>query len=198
VLSEASVKAMQERQASLPAAARGEAGWGLGWMRFDWGGRHVIGHDGGTIGQNSSLRILPEQGFAVAVLTNTTYAGALLGERVMRWLFGEVAGIETPARPQPPDDPPQIDLAPYAGVYEKVGTRTTISLRDGALWVKYVATGPLPSPDMPEQRLVPVSQGSFLQQELVPGIFSHVSFHNFEDGQPEYYYASYRLARRTA
>jgi CubicO group peptidase (beta-lactamase class C family) len=71
VLSETSVRAMQEQHASLPGGGEGQAGWGLGWMRFQWRGRHVIGHDGGTIGQNSSLRIMPDERFAVAVLTNT-------------------------------------------------------------------------------------------------------------------------------
>jgi CubicO group peptidase (beta-lactamase class C family) len=198
VLSEASVTAMQERQASLPATGEGDAGWGLGWMRFSWSGRHIVGHDGGTIGQNSSLRVLPDERFAVAVLTNTNFAGGMLANRVMRWLFGQVVDVETPERLKPPETPPQFDLAPYAGVYEKVGTRTTITLRDGALWVRYTGTGPLPSTQMPEQRLFPVAPGSFLQQEYVPGIFSAVSFHNFEGEEPAYYFAGYRLARRVS
>jgi CubicO group peptidase (beta-lactamase class C family) len=196
VLSGASVRAMQDRHASLPGGGEGQAGWGLGWMRFNWSGRHVVGHDGGTIGQNSSLRVLPDERFAVAVLTNTNFAGGLLAGRVMRWLFGEVADVETPARPKPPEDAPQFDLAPYAGTYEKVGTRTTFALRDGALWVQYTGTGPLPSTQMPEQRLFPVSETSFLQQEYVPGVFSPVSFHNFEDGRRAYFFSGYRLARR--
>jgi CubicO group peptidase (beta-lactamase class C family) len=196
VLSEASVRAMQEQQATLPGGGEGQAGWGLGWMRFSWDGRHVVGHDGGTMGQNSSLRVLPDERFAVAVFTNTNFAGTLLANRVMRWLFGEIAGIEPPPWPKPPEDLPQFDLEPYAGVYEKVGTRTTITHRDGALWVRYRGTGPLPSTEMPEQRLLPVAPSSFLQQEFAPSVFSPVSFHSFDDGRPGYYFASYRLARR--
>jgi hypothetical protein len=196
VLSETSVRAMQEQQASLPGGGEGQAGWGLGWMRFQWGGRHVIGHDGGTIGQNSSLRILPDERFAVAVLTNTNFAGSLLASRIMKWLFGEVASVETPPWPKPPENPPQFDLEPYPGVYEKIGTRTTITHRDGALWVRYTGTGPLPSQQMPEQRLFPVSEESFLQQEYAPAVFGPVSFLRFEGGRPSYYFGGYRLSRR--
>jgi hypothetical protein len=165
-------------------------------MRFSWSGRHVVGHDGGTIGQNSSLRVLPDERFAVAVLTNTNFAGTLLAGRVMRWLFGEVFGVETPPRLKPPEDAPAIDLAPYIGSYEKVGTLTTIEQRDGGLWVQYTGTGPLPDTQMPPQRMYPVAEGSFLQEQPIPGIFAPVSFHNFVDGRPSYYFASYRLSRR--
>jgi hypothetical protein len=44
--------------------------WGLGWIRFEWGGRRLIGHDGTTIGQNAYLRLLPSHGLAVTLLTN--------------------------------------------------------------------------------------------------------------------------------
>ena len=196
LLSPSSARVMQEQHATLPGGGEGQAGWGLGWMRFNWDGHHVVGHDGGTMGQNSSLRVLPNERFAVAVLTNTNFAGTMLAGRIMRWLFGEVAGVETPPWPKPPDVSPQFDLEPYAGTYEKIGTRTTITLRDDALWVQYKGTGPLPSTDMPQQRLYPVAHGSFLQQEFAPSIFSPVSFHEFKDGRPAYFFASYRLTRR--
>jgi CubicO group peptidase (beta-lactamase class C family) len=94
VLSEESVRAMQAPQFALPETpGEGAAHWGLGWMLFDWGGRRVIGHDGGTIGQMSSLRLLPEERFGVAILTNASPTGGLLTSRVLRWLFKEGAGI---------------------------------------------------------------------------------------------------------
>jgi hypothetical protein len=148
------------------------------------------------MGQNSSLRILPEERFAVALLTNTDYSGGLLAHRAMRWLFEEVVGVEAPERPRPPDDPPDLDLTPYAGIYNKLGTLVTVSPRDGALSVKYEATGPLPSIDRPAQRLVPVSNELFLQKELVPGVWSPVVFSRFDGDRPTYLFTGYRLARR--
>ena len=44
--------------------------WGLGFERFDTPSGAIIGHDGGTIGQSAFLRMVPEAGVAVALLTN--------------------------------------------------------------------------------------------------------------------------------
>ena len=44
--------------------------WGLGFERFDTPDGAIIGHDGGTIGQSAFLRIVPEAGLAVVLLTN--------------------------------------------------------------------------------------------------------------------------------
>ena len=196
VVSEASVAAMQDLQFRLPPEPNGAAGWGLGWMLFDWDGRRVIGHDGGTIGQLSSLRVLPEARFAVAALTNTSPTGGLLTSRAMAWLFQEVLGVETPGRPKPPDESPKLDLSLYAGTYEKVGTRTVITHTDGGLTVKYESTGPLPSVDQPAMRLFPVDEKLFLQHEANMNIFQPVVFSEFENGRPRFLFASSRISRR--
>jgi hypothetical protein len=165
-------------------------------MLFDWDGRRVIGHDGGTIGQLSSLRVLPDERFAVAALTNTSPTGGLLTNRAMAWLFQEVCGVETPGRPKPPDDPPKLDLAPYAGTYEKVGMRTTIQQEDGALTVKYKGTGPLPEVEQPAMRLIPVDDRLFLQHEPNMNIYQPVVFSEFDGGRPRFVFTSSRISRR--
>jgi CubicO group peptidase (beta-lactamase class C family) len=197
LLSEAAVAEMQRPHADLPPHPGDFAHhWGLGWMLFDWDGRRVIGHDGGTIGQNSSLRILPDERFAVAVLTNTTPTGTLMASRIMRWLFG-YAGIELPPYPKPPETPPAIDLAPYAGVYEKNEARTEIAVDGEQLAATIVNTGPLASsaPQQPPMRLYPVDASLFLQQMPGTNVFQPVSFLQFVDGRPTYFFAS-RLSRR--
>ena len=70
VLSAASAKAMQEPQVKVPGARHDGrlVGARLGAVRL--AGTTVIGHDGGTIGQNAFLRVVPEHGLAIAVLTN--------------------------------------------------------------------------------------------------------------------------------
>jgi hypothetical protein len=197
VLFEASAAAMQEQQFALPDMPGAEAGhWGLGWMLFNWGGRRVIGHDGGTIGQLSTLRVMPEERFAVAGLTNTSPTGGLLNGRAVAWLFQEVLGIETPPRPKPPEEMPKLDLAPYTGTYEKIGTRTTIKLDGGALTVEYVGTGPLPSQQQPPMRLLPVTAELFLQHEPNMNVFQPVVFSKFEAGGPQFVFASFRVSRR--
>jgi CubicO group peptidase (beta-lactamase class C family) len=202
ILSEHSVAAMQQPQATLPEHTGGDFAdrWGLGWMLFDWdrrAGRRVIGHDGGTIGQNSSLRIMPDENFAVAVLTNTTPTGSLLCSRMMRWLFGQYAGIEMAPYPKPPETPPQINLAPYTGTYERNEQRIEIAEHEGHLRANIINTGPLAAdaPPNPPMDLYPVDERSFLQQTPGTGVFQPVSFLEFENGRPRFFFAS-RLARR--
>jgi CubicO group peptidase (beta-lactamase class C family) len=200
VLSEASVRAMQERQFDLPPnPGDGAAHWGLGWMLFDWGGRRVIGHDGGTIGQNSSLRVLPEEKFAVAVLTNSAPSGAMLAGRVMRWLFGQHLGIEMEGRPTPPEVAPTFDLEPYTGIYEQIAARIEVKQQDGKLISQVTNIGALSDLDMqlPPMELFPVEPGLFLERNPWVGIFTPVRFLGMEGGKAQYYFAT-RAARRVA
>ena len=199
VLPESLIREMQVPQATLPRQpGDGAHQWGLGWMLFDWGGRRVIGHDGGTIGQNSALRILPEERFAVAVLTNTTPTGALFCNRVMRWLFGQYIGLEMEPYPKPPETPPAIDLSPYVGTYVKNEALTEITAAEGHLVAQTVNTGPLAAsaPPMPAMHLFPVDETVFLQQLPGTNVFQPVSFLQFEEGRPTYYFAT-RLSHRT-
>src|SRR5262249_60600612 len=52
VLSAESVQAMQTPQIAVPSGGDGLSPrhWGLGWEIFDWGGRTVLGPDGGAVG----------------------------------------------------------------------------------------------------------------------------------------------------
>lgn len=204
ILSEDSVRAMQQSQHIMPAVPGGNpAHWGLGWMLFDWGGaagtpRRVIGHDGGTIGQISSLRLLPDSGFGVAVLTNASPTGSLLAARVMRWLFREGAGVDVPQNPKPPETPFAVDPACYTGVYERLGFRTEITEHDGRLSAKTVITGALAalSPPTPAVDLIPLSETVFLQKDAYTDNYGPVVFSQFEDGRPRYLWAM-RASRRT-
>jgi CubicO group peptidase (beta-lactamase class C family) len=197
VLSPSSAQAMREPQVTLPPNPwAGATRWGLGWMLFDWGGRRVIGHDGGTIGQASSMRILPDERFAVAVLTNSV-SGPLLTHRVMRWLFDEVMGVTMPERARPPDQPPAFDLAPYAGIYERRGVRHEVTPSDAALAMKTVNTAPIDDEvgQFPPAPLIPVDESMFLFRSPL-GTWDPVVFSGFAGGHPRYIYSGGRVARR--
>ena len=70
VLAPGTAAAMHDR-AGRPARPRPDGhSWGLGFELFDTADGAIIGHDGSTIGQTPFLRIVPEAGVAVALLTN--------------------------------------------------------------------------------------------------------------------------------
>lgn len=115
LLSEASARAMCEPQ--IPVPGRGLLGksWGLGWILYDWPGGPVIGHDGGTIGQRAMLRIAPEHGLSIAILTNGGDLYAL--QALVREVFADLADIEVPRPPTPPADPAAVDPRFFTGRY---------------------------------------------------------------------------------
>ena len=125
LLSEASAAAMAEFQVDLPDKIILGDSWGLGWIRFDWNGHRVIGHDGSTLGQNGFLRILPEQGLAVTILVNGGHSGDYFRE-LSGEIFAEVAGVDLPAAFAPPADPIQVDVSEFLGVYERASVRMEV------------------------------------------------------------------------
>jgi hypothetical protein len=143
ILSFESVRDMQEKQADLPGAGEPPA-WGLGWMLFDWDRQRVIGHDGGTVGQSSFFRLVPDQQFGAAMLTNGGNTQALY-RRVFAEVFRRGLAIEMP--PLPPSDPAAIvDPEQFVGVYQKLSARLEISLEDGNLVATSTSLGPLENP----------------------------------------------------
>ena len=88
---------MQESQVAVPPAMTPDE-WGLGWMLFDWDGRRLIGHDGSTLGQNSYLRIVPDDGVAVVVMANGGNAAALY-RRIVGAVLDPLTSIAVPPLP---------------------------------------------------------------------------------------------------
>ncbi|MDX6279352.1 MAG: hypothetical protein QOH03_423 [Kribbellaceae bacterium] len=152
VLSPASVKAMQEEQVKLPKLGMMGDSWGLGWELFDWDGTTVIGHDGGTIGQNAFLRVVPEHGLAVVVLTNGGDTIELY-KTVVGHVVKELAGLDLPALPTPPATPVPINAERFLGTYScEVVDVTVRQDEDGRVWLDqtpkgiFAELGPAPDP----------------------------------------------------
>jgi CubicO group peptidase (beta-lactamase class C family) len=152
VLSAASVKAMQQAQVKLPALGMMGDSWGLGWELFDWDGTTAIGHDGGTIGQNAFLRVVPEHGLAVAVLTNGGDTIEVY-KAVVGHVVKELAGLDLPALPSPPATPVPIDVDRVLGTYScEVADVTVRQDEDGRVWLDqtpkgiFAELGPTPDP----------------------------------------------------
>jgi hypothetical protein len=141
VLSGDSVAAMQKAQVVLPPLGLMGTSWGLGWELFDWPGGPVIGHDGGTIGQSAFLRIVPERGVAIALLTNGGNPIALYLE-IYRHLLAELAGVDLPALPTPPAEPHPVDATRYVGTYScEIADLAVAQDADGRVWLTQTPKG---------------------------------------------------------
>lgn len=169
-----SVRAMQEPQLAVPPAMTPDE-WGLGWMLFDWGGRRVIGHDGATIGHNSYLRIVPDAGIAVVLLTNGGNAAAL-SRRMLGAVLEPLASIGPPPLPEPTGM--AVDAARYVGAYQRLAQRIEVEDRDGELWMRVIDRRPLnpEAPPQPEVQLQPVDERLFVYATPDSGFRNQISF----------------------
>src|SRR5437867_3300236 len=68
-LEDPSLASLRASQAEIRIHAWLDA-WCLGWARFDWNDGPVWGWDGLIAGQRSVLRLMPEHGGAVVLMTN--------------------------------------------------------------------------------------------------------------------------------
>jgi CubicO group peptidase (beta-lactamase class C family) len=92
---------MQMDQDELPHLNHLGTSWGYGFERWETDDGLVIGHDGKASGQSAYLRMSPETGVAVAVLTNSARARPVfsgIGGHVIH----ELVGHPMPRRPHEP------------------------------------------------------------------------------------------------
>jgi CubicO group peptidase (beta-lactamase class C family) len=183
VLGEAAAAEMQQPQAALPHHARGAHSWGLGWMRLDWDGHLVLGHDGSTIGQAAFLRLLPDRGLAVALLTNGGHSDDLY-EDLFREIFDELAGVALPPRFEPPETAPGVRVDQHLGTYERAGTRLEVFIEHGRAMLRTTITGPLAGvePDPPDLELHPVGPDLFAVREPSAQTWTPVFFYSLPTG----------------
>ncbi|WP_020392855.1 serine hydrolase domain-containing protein [Kribbella catacumbae] len=200
VLSPASVKAMQESQVNLPALGMMGDSWGLGWELFDWNGTTVIGHDGGTIGQNAFLRVVPEHGLAVTLLTN---GGDVIGlyETVLGHVVKELAALDLPALPTPPATHVPVDANRVLGTYScDVADLTVRQDEDGKFWLDqtpkgiFAELGPAPEP----VELVGRSEESLIALKAENGIHTPFIFLGNESAGRALFIHSGRAIRRAS
>jgi dipeptidyl aminopeptidase/acylaminoacyl peptidase/CubicO group peptidase (beta-lactamase class C family) len=199
VLSADSCAEMAAHQADLPDRYVLGDSWGLGWIRFGWDGHRLLGHDGNTIGQAAFLRMLPEQGLAVALLTNGGHTRDLY-EDLYREIFTEVAGVTMPAPFGPPAGPVTADVAPYVGRYERAGVRIDVGDGQGGAFLRTTVTGPLaelePDP-VKEYQLVPVGEALFAVRQPETRTWMPVTFYELPTGE-RYLHLGARATPRVA
>jgi hypothetical protein len=199
VLSASSTAQMQERQTDLPDRYSLGDSWGLGWIRFDWGGARLYGHDGTTIGQNAFLRVLPDAGLAVALLTNGGHPRDLYGD-LFRELFAELAGVAMAGQLEPPATPPEVDHSRYVGTYERSSITSEVFERDGRLVLRVIPTGEVAQSTgatVEELELHAVEQGLYATRAPGEETWMAAVFYSLPDGA-EYLHYGVRAQPRKA
>ncbi|HEY4027379.1 MAG TPA: serine hydrolase domain-containing protein [Candidatus Dormibacteraeota bacterium] len=124
VLRKETLELMRRPTFAMDGAAIGDR-VGISWLLRDVEGVTLVGHGGSTNGQQSLFQMVPEQDFAITVLTNST-AGARLNRELLDWALAAYLGVER-ADPEPlPLTAEQ--LSEYAGEYRSDTTEITITV----------------------------------------------------------------------
>ncbi|MCG5220161.1 serine hydrolase domain-containing protein [Streptosporangium sp. KLBMP 9127] len=182
ILTSDAVAAMQRHVVDVPDKWTVSAdGWGLGWTLYDWDGIAGFGHDGAAIGQYGYLRVVPEAGVAVVLLTNGGGARRLYAD-LFRELLAELAGVRMPDAFGPPAQPPTVDMTPLVGTYKREGVVITVSQQDdgGARMLYEFVDGMKDLSPPLDMDLSPVSEtvfaasgaGPSFSEEYMPVVFS--------------------------
>jgi CubicO group peptidase (beta-lactamase class C family) len=173
--------------------------WGLGVILFEWDGRRVYGHDGGTIGQSSRLRIVPDSDLAIALVANGGSGTQKVYEKLFGELVSELAGIAMPGPLQAPAEPPDVDLERFAGSYERLSVRYDLTPADGRLVGTVTLSGPIAeiTPDpVTKVTLIPVADDTFLLHDEESETPTPAVFYEFQDGVPQYLHSGARANPR--
>ncbi|MFD7665103.1 serine hydrolase domain-containing protein [Streptomyces sp. NPDC059788] len=193
VLAPETVAAMQRWETDCPDRwSVSSDGWGLGWSLYDWNGTPGYGHDGASVGQYAFLRVVPEAGVAIALLTNGGSARRLY-DALLRELLDDLAGVRMPEPFAPPAQPPVVDLTPYLGTYRRAGVIITVAERDGSPHLTYAFVEGMADFHPPlEMTLVPVTETVFAAKggdSSVSEDWMPVVFATLRDGTPCAYFA---------
>ena len=134
VLSAASSWAMRQRYLDHPAAIGAASGSGLGWMLPARPG--LVEHGGDTIGVAALLRMAPERGVAIAMLTNGGHAGGLVDD-LLEPLLRDLADVEPlTALPSPPAAARAPEPRRYLGRFQTRQSLLEVALDDhDDLWL---------------------------------------------------------------
>lgn len=200
IISAEGIREMMRSRVSVPDPYMFGPQWALGLIVCDWYGETVYASDGSTIGQNARLRLLPDSGTAIAMLTNGGPRESFY-HKVFNEILTHLGAVTIPDLPAP-DTTLNLDLSRYVGVYERPGTRYEVSTEGGKPFLTLVLDPMhaefLQKPDRIRYELLPVSETHF----LMPPTDSledtqTVAIYDFTDGTARYLHTNCRVHPRS-
>jgi CubicO group peptidase (beta-lactamase class C family) len=130
----------------------GRERWGLTWAVEDIGEVRQVSHSGGTVGQVTLLLLIPEHNFAIAVLTNANWGGAVT-RQISRRALQQFLGIEV--KDPMPIPTTEAELRAYVGQYQRPYAELELGLLNGKLIGQLIYKKGFPNQDMPPQPAPP-------------------------------------------
>jgi len=164
VMQPESLAAMRVEQ--VDAGGRGKMG--LTWfIRQAANDLKIYGHGGATHGQQAMFHFIPQEDFAVALLTNSD-EGGIITDSLLKWVLETY--FET-AMPTPTPTPrSDAELAEFTGHYELPLSAFDLIARDGYLVKQDLPRGGFPTPETPPGPAEPEVRLAFYDADRVVGL----------------------------
>ena len=164
VLSEARLKEMR----TVQAPKLGADGWiGLTWHIDDVGEVQTVGHGGATVGQIARLVLVPEQKFALAVVTNAD-SGRQAASAIVDQALEQFLGAKTEHREALALSPAQ--LGAYVGVYSRPFADIVVTMKGGELFLQQIIKKGFPDNDSPLPEPAPPAAVEFFAEDQVRAV----------------------------
>ncbi|MEM1050499.1 MAG: serine hydrolase domain-containing protein [Pseudomonadota bacterium] len=195
ILSADAVAEMQKMETVVPVPQRDISHWGLGWFFSANTPVTLYGHDGGTIGQYSFLRIHEESNTAIILLTNGgQYNDCMfeLFEKTLTPLTGFEHSPPVKAEDQLPKQPER-----FIGTFETIATVTRFHIEGDKILRNATMTLASQSFPEPETELEYAGGDTFIYRRPGAKYPATVTFMDFdEQGVSHSMFTGLRMARR--
>lgn len=168
---------------------------GVSWLIRHYGDKKTVGHGGTTNGQLSAFQMVPEEDFAITVLTNSNSGGTLHGN-IVKWALQNILGWDIPEKEHLKLS--QEELAAFAGTYTGYGSVIELTVKDDGLLLQAVPTD---IPGLGKRATPPPATLAFIDGERVVGLDEPYKgaigeFLRDEDGKLSWFRFGGRIARR--
>ncbi len=137
---------------------------GVSWMIKVLDGVKTVRHGGTTSGQLSAFVLVPEQRFALTVLTNATTGGQLHNE-IVKWALRHYFNIGESALT--PVQRSAEELEAYVGKYTAAGSDLEITVKDQTLVMQVIPKGGFPTKDTPPRPAPPPTRLLLAEDDFV-------------------------------
>ena len=154
----------------------GSEAWGLAWAIDDTYGTRQISHGGGTVGQISLLKLIPEHDFAIVIFTNAS-RGGFVAREVSRWALKQYLGLEI--TDPTPIEASREELTLYVGRYSRPFADIELGMLGGKLVGQMTYKGGFPTKDSPPPPAPPPMSLALCEKDrllALDGPFKDVKF----------------------